>query len=159
VNTGIESQWHVRELTETSGDKSSTQAAATIQRWMNQCQESHRACRRLSQGRSNPERLLSLTEDRVTLRKGQDLPYGSQYACLSNCWGPKGPSIRLTSEKYDMLLRDVPIEKLPKTFRDTVQLCLRIGLQYLWIDALCKYRGCVSSMSDRLTLSNRYFSG
>jgi hypothetical protein len=159
VNTGIESRWHVRELTEASGDTSSTQAAATIQRWMHECQERHRLCRRFSQIRSNPDRLLSLTEDSVTLRRGQDLPHGSKYACLSHCWGPKGPSVRLTSETFDMLLGGVPLKVLPKTFRDASQLCLRIGFQYLWIGALCEYRDRVSSMSDTLTLSNRYFPG
>lgn len=135
---GIDSAWHIRELTEASGDTSSPQAVSTIKRWMRECQESHPDCERSGHLRSKPDRLLELTKNKVTLRRGKELPDDYQYACLSHCWGSKGPSYRLTSETSDELLSGKPIMLLPQTFQDAIKLCLHLGLQYLWIDALCK---------------------
>jgi hypothetical protein len=30
------------------------------------------------------------------------------------------------------------VPELPKTFRDAVEVCRHLEVQYLWIDALCK---------------------
>ncbi|KAF9697875.1 hypothetical protein EKO04_004259 [Ascochyta lentis] len=35
------------------------------------------------------------------------------------------------------LTAGIPVDRLPKTFRDAVVLCLNLDIQYLWIDALC----------------------
>lgn len=34
----------------------------------------------------------------------------------------------------------LPVEKLPKPFRDAAMVCLRLKLQYLWIDSLCIFQ-------------------
>lgn len=34
-------------------------------------------------------------------------------------------------------MKQIPIEVLPKTFRDAVTFTRELGIQYLWIDALC----------------------
>jgi hypothetical protein len=31
------------------------------------------------------------------------------------------------------------IDQLSETFKDAVSLCTRLGLRFIWIDALCKY--------------------
>lgn len=136
---GIESPWRVRELSEASGDSSSPQALATIKRWQRACREDHSDCNRSSLPNSKPDRVLELTKDRVTLRRGIDLPDQIHYACLSHCWGPKGPSFKLTSETFDALLGGIEITQLPQTFQDVANLCLQLDIDHLWIDALCKY--------------------
>jgi hypothetical protein len=61
-----------------------------------------------------------------------------QYVALSHCWGPisKRPlhTTRLNLADY---LVNIPFERLPKTFRDTVILALGLEFRYLWIDSLC----------------------
>lgn len=134
----IKSPWNLQELTETTGDTSSPQASSLIKQWLHECQHEHELCRKQGQYRSVPDRILELAEDRITLRQGIEMQPRLQYACLSHCWGPRGPSLRLTDVTSEALKSGVSIEHMPKTFQDAIKLCLRIDIQYLWIDALCE---------------------
>ncbi|KAK3374567.1 heterokaryon incompatibility protein-domain-containing protein [Podospora didyma] len=35
----------------------------------------------------------------------------------------------------------IPVETLPKTFQDTVNFTRRLGIRYIWIDAICIVQG------------------
>jgi len=61
-----------------------------------------------------------------------------QDMCLSHCWGPQGPAIRLTRQTEGKLSNSVAMEELPKTFSEAAMVCIKLGVTYLWIDALCK---------------------
>ena len=61
-----------------------------------------------------------------------------KYVCLSHCWGP--PQRRphcTTKENLNDHLTAIPWDKLPQTFKDVIQLCTELGIQYVWIDSLC----------------------
>jgi hypothetical protein len=58
------------------------------------------------------------------------------YAALSHCWGAN-PLVRTTSSNINDHRRLLPINALPKTFRDAIQICQELRLRYLWIDSLC----------------------
>ena len=68
----------------------------------------------------------------------ENVPVVAKYACLSHCWGTEGPLLRLESTNMNDFLRGIDLLQLPQTFRDTVNLCLRLQMRYLWIDALCR---------------------
>jgi hypothetical protein len=60
-----------------------------------------------------------------------------------------------------MLFRGIFVEELPKTFRDAVIVCRRLGVRYLWIDSLCIMQDRTSDWlheSDQMHLvySNSY---
>jgi hypothetical protein len=61
-----------------------------------------------------------------------------QYVALSHCWEliAKWPlhTTRLNLAEY---LDNIPFERLPKIFRNTVVLALRLEFRCLWIDPLC----------------------
>jgi hypothetical protein len=59
-----------------------------------------------------------------------------RYACLSHCWG-NNKTYRLTSETYSKYTIGVPVDDLPRTYRDAISVCRYLGLRYLWIDSLC----------------------
>jgi hypothetical protein len=59
-----------------------------------------------------------------------------QYATLSYCWGCD-EFIKLTPDKLDSFLTVIAYEDLPKTFKDGIYSARRLGLEYIWIDALC----------------------
>lgn len=59
-----------------------------------------------------------------------------QYVCLSHCWGTH--AFLCTLKSNIATHRDgIPLEKLPRTFRDAVHFTRLLGLRYLWVDSLC----------------------
>ena len=59
-----------------------------------------------------------------------------QYVALSYCWGGQREAI-LTKQRLDDRQLEFPMQTLPATFRDAIEITRRLGFQYLWIDALC----------------------
>jgi hypothetical protein len=83
-----------------------------------------------------PRRVLELSRTTVHLREKPDEE--DIYACLSHCWGPTGLSFALTKDTIEPLKAGILIAELPRTFREAIELCLRLDIRYLWIDALCE---------------------
>lgn len=58
---------------------------------------------------------------------------------LSHCWGerdgPRPP--KLTNANVDLMRNRIPIEALPRTFNNAIQIARSLGMSYLWIDSLC----------------------
>jgi hypothetical protein len=60
-----------------------------------------------------------------------------QYATLSYCWGKKELTKLLKSNYDTMTTSGISVHNLPLTFRDAITATNRLGLEYIWIDALC----------------------
>jgi hypothetical protein len=54
----------------------------------------------------------------------------AQYACLSHCWGTANV-IATTNANLSVQKRGIPISSLSQTFRDTVEVTRRLGIDYL----------------------------
>lgn len=59
------------------------------------------------------------------------------YACLSYCWGSNSLPLRTTSQTVAEHKKGIPVENLPQAFKDAIFVARALGIQYLWIDALC----------------------
>ena len=59
-----------------------------------------------------------------------------RYATLSYCWGG-AEFVKLKQENIEDFRRNIPIEKLCKTWKDAIFIAQHLGLEYIWIDALC----------------------
>jgi hypothetical protein len=59
-----------------------------------------------------------------------------RYICLSYCWG-KDTFISTTRENIEDHKKEIPFAMLPPTFQDAIEVTRRLGVRYLWIDALC----------------------
>ena len=109
--------------------------------WLRDCLAHHQSCGKLATGRCNniwlPTRLVRITQDSARLCDREDiaLPIPS-YASLSHCWGKK---TIFTTKKSNLqfLYQEIPLQLLPKTFRDAIAICRTLNLEYLWIDSLC----------------------
>lgn len=79
---------------------------------------------------------LILSSDIQTFHHGAK---SCKYATLSYCWGDRTGTPFFTTEKSTLqqLLRSIPMESIPCTFRDAVVVTRSLGIRYLWIDALC----------------------
>jgi len=118
-----------------SHDTCSENAFRTVNRWIGECFEGHRLCSKRTVS-SLPKRVLEISGGHIYLRELQGRQ--AKYACLSHCWGKKGAALQLTNATLEMLIAGLPREHLPRTFRDAVHVSCKLGIQYLWIDALCE---------------------
>lgn len=114
-------------------------------RWIDECIEKHPACSHSIDTSWHPTRLLNI---RYSVEKQESLVYlvesntvtpSGPYMTLSHSWG-KGHMMTLTKGSYNTLLQGIPISSLPPTFRDACSIAQRLGVQYLWIDALCIFQ-------------------
>jgi hypothetical protein len=58
------------------------------------------------------------------------------YMTLSYRWG-KSPEIMLTQASITELCEHIPVNLLPRSNQDAIQITRYLGIRYLWIDALC----------------------
>ena len=109
--------------------------------WMRRCTEKHEHCRVSSLGSSPPPtRLIHVEKTQAGLEayicEGDAVSESAKYLTLSHCWG-SGPVFTLVSDNLEMLKRNVPVERLPKVFQDTLSMAIELGINYVWIDSLC----------------------
>lgn len=121
-----------------SGNTESAQAFLCLNSWISACTRFHKCCSQSLNTVFSPKRILEIFGRKVVLRLG--IADGVRYACLSHCWGQQGVTFKLTQGTLATLTGGVEVQSLPKTFRDAVDVCLRLGLSFLWIDALCRQR-------------------
>ncbi|KAH7129022.1 heterokaryon incompatibility protein-domain-containing protein, partial [Dactylonectria macrodidyma] len=72
----------------------------------------------------------------VRIQETQGLPVFPQYVALSYCWGGDQP-VKLTTDTLAKFKLSIPVATLPRTLQDAVSVCVQLGYNYLWIDALC----------------------
>lgn len=65
------------------------------------------------------------------------------YAALSYAWG-KSPNLRLTASTLVQFSHSISHKKMPKSVQDAVATTRRLGIRYLWVDALCIIQDSVS---------------
>jgi hypothetical protein len=62
--------------------------------------------------------------------------FHGRYVCLSYCWGVNKTYDTTTKNRADRL-RGVKYTDMLKTYQDAVAMCHKLGIAFLWIDALC----------------------
>jgi hypothetical protein len=68
-----------------------------------------------------------------TAHSTQNIPY----CTLSHSWGGATDILTLTSRNLDELSHAFSVQRLPKTFRDAIEITQWLGHRNLWIDCLC----------------------
>ncbi|KAI1081864.1 HET-domain-containing protein [Whalleya microplaca] len=139
-------------------DKTSTVSTQFCRESLRDCIEKHPGCRLATNGTSTPisihesiasehlpTRLLRIQDGGnfvllVVLDNLSDSETASisdhGYASLSYCWGG-GQSVYLTHDTFPQLTQGVSSKLLPRTMQDAVWVVNMLGLEWLWIDALC----------------------
>lgn len=129
--------------------------------YKNICDKNHKRCHRKRDGQL-PTRLLSITKDPssngtavtycVQLISTRDkrirLPKDTEYAALSYCWGEHA-GLKLTERNFESLSSaGIPFDQLSATIQDAISVTVDLGLQFLWVDALCIKQDSLQDWKD-----------
>ncbi|KAF5686908.1 hypothetical protein FCIRC_2599 [Fusarium circinatum] len=114
-----------------------------IQRFLERCTKSHQACG-ADVMYDMPTRVID-----VGSGKQGDLPrlvvtdqsMKEKYLALSYCWGPGTDTFTLNHKTMEEMQRGISESRLVAAHRDTIALSRQLGIQYIWIDALCIIQG------------------
>jgi hypothetical protein len=125
--------------------------------WTNRCSENHENCNKNDQN-VLPTRLISIASNvpKLVLTAGWETK--PRYSTLSHRWGDDD-FLKLTEKNHDSFLEEIPLEELPKTFKDAIQITRRLGLEYLWIDSLCILQGNTDDWRREAGLMSYVYGG
>ncbi|KAJ1337242.1 HET domain-containing protein [Microdochium nivale] len=113
---------------------------------LNHCRTSHALCG-YDQSNDMPTRVVAILgwDDGCARLKlvnpYDDGVHGKPYIALSYCWGPPAPTLRLARETIQTMSSGFLGSALSKTHRDAIHLAGALGVEYVWIDALCIIQG------------------
>ena len=156
-----------KNLPEASASTSSTKSSlrfALLRAWLQRCDEEHRCYRHHRALKEKfPTRVLDLSNsDALRLVSSQEVfsqeVSSQRYIALSHCWGKLTPG---EIPQHCTTLQNIGLRKegsgfcvgrLPRTFRDAIEVSQSLGVRYLWIDSLCIIQG---SKEDWATESKR----
>lgn len=117
------------------GDTASDASFDRVQEWIQDCVQNHSKCGPGPQSRL-PSRVLDLATSNNSIKLHEVEGSIGSYICLSHCWGAI-PTIVTTTETLEAYRENIPWVALPAVFQNTINICRRLRIQYLWIDKLC----------------------
>lgn len=110
---------------------------SVVEEWIQQCSTQHQ-CLAPTDG-WYPTRLVErLPGDRFRVVRSDSASFchGKRYITLSHKWG-NGNFLRLCTNNLSDLEKGLPMNRLRKTFQDTLTVAQRLDIPYVWIDSLC----------------------
>ena len=118
-------------------DYNSARSFQLEKQWMRECEVRHPNCPKAQS--TLPTRVLDLYlfDNSDDLRLSVSNGLVGKYACLSYCWGSGFQSTQLNSSNLPSLVKRISFRLLPRSIQDAIATVRRLGLRYLWIDALC----------------------
>ena len=118
-------------------DPGSDESISITQNWIKECDTSHPRCHQ-DVNKKLPSRLIDvgsadgIPKPRLVASEGLQ----GDYVALSHVWGGL-VSARTLKENLEKHICKLPLSLLPSNFKDVITVTRRLGIQYLWIDALC----------------------
>ena len=113
--------------------------------WMAECLTQHDLCpfsdaddRLFLLHPKLPKRLIDVTDPRTPFLKettAEMSVISTRYSTLSYCWGT-GNRVLTVEATYSDFKQKLPLESLPKTFREAIAVTHALKIPYLGIDAL-----------------------
>jgi hypothetical protein len=122
--------------------------------WIQDCTENHQNCRCTPWSISNepPTRLIDvgppdgsrdpylfIPPNSTRLQgdaQSEESTVNLRYIALSYCWGTS-ENFRTTTSTLTERIENIPWDGIPETIKDAILITRRLGVRYLWVDALC----------------------
>ncbi|KAH7254330.1 heterokaryon incompatibility protein-domain-containing protein [Fusarium redolens] len=118
-----------------------------LRKWLSTCMASHEGCH-LSHSMTDesaeettvlPTRVIDVgdvKEHRAKPRLFVSNKASGQYIALSHRWS-KEVATKLKSDNLSRYQKELPVNDMPPTFQDAIEVTRQLGFRYLWIDSLC----------------------
>jgi len=103
--------------------------------WIEACDSSHEMCVPRKSD-SLPTRLISVCGKVIHLESTETWTSSPPYATLSCCWGDLEFLTTTTNVLEDYFI-EIPVDRLPQTFKYAIQVVRALKIGYIWIDSLC----------------------
>lgn len=106
---------------------------------LRKCITEHSACPRDNKDVELPKRVINVGDPATgqALRLFETNGERGKYICLSHCWGQGVKPLATLTTNLEQMRKHIPVEKLPKSFSDCLEVARSLGVQYVWIDSLC----------------------
>jgi hypothetical protein len=133
-------------------------SARTIQfakQRMSHCSRSHPTC---SSSAFLPLWVIEISSDGLAAILVSGSGRVARYVTLSYRWG-EVTRYTMTTANRSSLQHGIPLDLLPKTFSDAIQLTHKLGHKYLWIDALCITQDDSRELSEQIAVMQDVYSG
>ncbi|KAK8208130.1 heterokaryon incompatibility protein-domain-containing protein, partial [Phyllosticta capitalensis] len=131
-----------------------------VRGWLDECQSNHAFCRRNDHAETPlPTRLVKIVDDesaQLVETQGQN----GRYVALSYCWGPNpGDNSMTMTDNVHLRLqpRSLPRKDLPGAIRDALTVTERLGVEYIWVDALCIIQDDAKDKDRELGNMSQYY--
>lgn len=114
-----------------------------VNTWLDVCLSNHELCP-WTEKSILPSRFLEISASscgtlpaHIRLRENTKNKTG-RYVALSHVWAASKPTGAETkTNNIGAMLLGIRLGDMPKTFRDAVEICIKLKIKYLWIDSLC----------------------
>jgi hypothetical protein len=119
-------------------DVSPPEVFRQIRTWIHECDKHHILCSGTNH-KTLPTRILDVdsAEKTSVLKLVGSRGSVGNYVALSYCWG-SAQHLTLTQKNLPHISsKGILLDSLPQTLIDAVYITKKLGIQYLWIDALC----------------------
>lgn len=117
---------------------------AFVTEQLQNCKQYHPICAQRSPT-FQPTRLIHCAGNTGSLRLVELGPLTStsspvEYVALSYCWGAS-PPFKTERKNIDEYKQGFKVSNLPKSLRDAIEVTRHLGIEYIWIDAICIIQG------------------
>ncbi|KAK1826629.1 heterokaryon incompatibility protein-domain-containing protein [Podospora conica] len=127
--------------------------------WLNLCRQEHKLC---ETGKFyTPRRVLDLGDLELPLNvrlyeptPGEEL----EYLCLSYRWSAT-PTLQTRKSNINQHKINIPWDALPLAFQHVCSVARRLGLRFVWIDALCLTQDDVAEKALDIAVMDSIFEG
>jgi hypothetical protein len=139
-------EYEQKEFCQTAGSRLDDEPAelSKIQSALETCRTSHPDCHRKGSGMPIPLKVLHCQS-----RTLHTIDPDTAYVALSYVWG----NVPVRS------LLDPQALPLPKTIEDALSVCLRVGIQYMWVDRYCIDQGNAQEKHSLISQMDKIYRG
>jgi len=145
-------------------DMKSDHTFGMIRNWLRSCDNGHNESKACWYFKITPPRLptrvidVSPTENSAVIKLREGGTETGLYTALSYCWGGEQPQATNYANIQEHF-NEIPLSILPQSVQDAVFVTRKLGLRYLWIDALCIIQDSQEDKDKEIARMDRVYSG